>query len=359
MKSDGGLFDFSDQALFCYYGFKYCTRYSYYPMEEIGVHIPAKAYITSVKENLFVWSLGPDYIAKFEDNDNAIDIKKMTQYYGIDNTPYFERFLVDNDENIYVYCPPVNGNNAELHIYYANGGFNAYEFEHPGEGDFYRLLDLTTDVSGVPYIFLITNGDKTIEREEDGSTYYDNAFGQFVLSASVKNGIIDMNENFFPTQTHVFPEENLYYSGYYNNCFVWCLRYTDLCRILLYNTNTHTCTLKEVSAELNRILVADYDAVANGSKTYCVNVKECSIEVTEVDIATETISTYNLNVNLPDIVLPTYMAYMIQDVPYLIIDGRNTTNGAKVSITVNLINGENNSTFASDTRNVVSFFRIN
>ena len=41
------------------------------------------------------------------------------------------------------------------------------------------------------------------------------------------------------------------------------------------------------------------------------------------------------------------------------IEGRSPVNGANVTFTIDLINGDNNSTFAPDGRNVVSFFRIN
>ena len=84
-----------------------------------------------------------------------------------------------------------------------------------------------------------------------------------------------------------------------------------------------------------------------------------NIEVTEIDIVSETSRQYTLTIDMPIIVSPSFNVRMAQDVPYLTIDGRNTENGAGVSITVNLINGETNSSFAQDGRNVVSFFRIN
>ena len=348
-KSDGGLFDFTAEKFFCYK----------------GSQIPAETYITSVKGNLFVMS--PDkVILKFEDNGKAIDVKQMTQIDG----PSIERFIVDKDENIYLFCrykgKPI------MDIYYANGGFNAYEFEPSFANTDLLVLDLITDESGISYIFLISDCMRETEKTtEDGQTYLLHEMGQLVLSARVTNGIVEtMSETYLLTNKYRpyydnDGTENHCYLGYYNNCHNWCLRYVDPeassspYKILSYDISTHICTLKEVSAGLNQILVADYDAFLYGSKTYCANVKGNTIEVTEVDWASETSRTYSLSVDMPTIVTPTYMALMIQNVPYLTIDGRNTANGANVSITVNLINGETNSSFAQDGRNVVSFFRIN
>ena len=380
-KSDGGLFDFSSQGYFTYYHYwddgKYFIRNTAveYNIHEklIGWHIAANDYIISTKGNLF--TSNRSFIAKFEDNDVTVDVEQMTQNYGQDNLPAIERFIVDKDENIYLFNRANGRRGAMMDIYYANGGFNAYEFE-PSLSNIENYdpfaLDLITDESGDLYLFLISNSNRKVEKVNagDGSTYYDYDSGQLVLSARLNNGVVEpLNETFIQTNKgydyyNHDNTENHYYLGYYNNCFNWCLRFLDDYdstphKILSYDINTQTCTLTDASTELNHILLADYDAVTYGNKTYCANVKETSIEVTEVDLASETSRSYSLSVDMPFIVSPTFVAYMIQDIPYLRIDGRNTTNGAEVSITVNLINGENNSTFASDARNVVSFFRIN
>lgn len=54
-----------------------------------------------------------------------------------------------------------------------------------------------------------------------------------------------------------------------------------------------------------------------------------------------------------------YSASIIQGVPYLTITGLSKNNGVNVRYTIDLINGTDNSSFAQDGRNVVSFFRIN
>lgn len=378
-KSDGGLFDFTDQQLFRYSAFHdYCfVETVEYPWAMKWAQIAERSYMISAKENLFVCGGSLQRISKFEDNGNAIDVKQMTQTYGHDDIPMIRRFIVDNDENIYLFVGG-DGSKSALHIYYANGGFNAYEFEPSlsNVDDFNPvLLNLISDEYGVPYVFLISNYYRTVEKVgADGSTYCESEYGQLFMSTCIKNGVAEpTNEVYLSTHEHRpnYDNGNIashYYLGYYNNSFNWWLQYymnpeygsaPYKYKILSYDTNTHTCTLKEVPAELNQILGADYDAVTHGSKTYCANVKGTTIEVTEIDLVSETSRTYSLSVDMPTIVTPTYMALMIQDVPYLTINGRNTENGAGVSITVNLINGETNSSFAQDGRNVVSFFRIN
>lgn len=359
-KSDGGLFDFSEQPLCYYYGYhgNELIKYSSYPDPEIedanGVHISEDTYMVSAKENLFMLSSSPEFIAKFEDNGNTIDLKKMTQNYGVENTNYIEKFIVDKDENIYVFYPASGVYNATLHLYYAGGGFNAQEFPQR------ELFDLTTDESGDAYIFLTLYSCKVIEKQqEDGSTYHIEEYGNFIVSAYLNNGAIEVKESFLPSNTEIW-KGSIYHRGYNNNSINWCLRYTeDLCMILSYDTNTHTYTLEQVPAEINQILVADYDIIIKGDKTYCANIEGNNIMVTEIDLASKTYRTYSLIVDMPNVVTPTYRTLITQGVPYLIINGRNTTNGAKVSITINLLNGETNSKFASDSRNVVSFYRIN
>ena len=376
-KSDGALFDLSNQPIFSYYAYYIGSHWHPFPNYANGdaiawPYIPSFTYTTSAKGNLFVRGAEPVAIYAIEDNGDAIDVKKMTQDYGNSDFGLIQRFAIDSNENIYAF------NRGEgIHIYYADGGFNTYEFEPSSSIRNYNpeLLDMTADKSGVPYIFLISNYNKDIEEiNSDGSTCYRSEAGQLLISARLNNGVVEpMSETCFDTQTHrehynFDSTERHYYLGHYNDCFNWCLRYGDdnnpdpkhtSHKILSYAINTHICTLRDVSAELMQTLSLSYDAIAYGSKTYCAIVKGNSIEVTEVDFASETSRKYSFNVDISAIVSPIYSARMTQDIPYLMIEGRNKQNGAKASFTINLINGETNSSFAQDGRNVVSFFRIN
>ena len=117
--------------------------------------------------------------------------------------------------------------------------------------------------------------------------------------------------------------------------------------------------MRNISNDIQQILEADYDTIVYGSKTYCATVKGNSIEVIKIDFSSETYRTYSLDIDMSSIIPTSYGGHMRQDVPYMTIKGRSPINGAEVSFTIDLISGVNNSTFAQDGRNVVSFFRIN
>lgn len=377
-KSDGALFDLSNQPIFSYYAFFNGSHYHFFPyyenhydfISDSGVrwaHIPSYTYVTSTKDNLFVRGAEPVAVYSIEDNGDAVDVKKKTQDYGNSDFGLIQKFAVDENENIYAY-----NRGDGLHIYYTDGGFNFYKFEPSSSirNLDLQVLDLLYDESGVPYIFLTSSYDRDIEEVmADGTINYIYEVGQYVLSARMNNGVVEpTNEMCFPTQEwrdhyNFDSTERHYYLGCYDNCFNWCLLYghddkvsgaLSYYKILSYNIKTHTWTLREGTESF-----AGYDVIAYGKKTYGARLENNLIEITEIDFESETTSTYSLSVDTSYIVSPNYNVRMIQDVPYLTIDGRNTSNGAGVSITINLINGESNSTFASDTRNVVSFFRIN
>ena len=132
----------------------------------------------------------------------------------------------------------------------------------------------------------------------------------------------------------------------------------DYSDILSYNKNTHQWSLRTLSNDILQLLDADYDTIIYGSKIYCARLNGNSIEVIEIELASETYRTYNFNIDMNFIPI-SFGGRMMQGVPYMTIEGRSPINGTEVSFTIDLISGENNSTFAQDGRNVVSFFRIN
>ncbi len=366
-KSDGGLFDLSDQPIFSYYAnsynswhfdHSYCNNYD--PNTGSGnrwTYIPEFTYTTSSKGNLFIRGT---YISKIEDKRNSITVKQMTLYPNT-NTPRssYRNFAVDNDENIYDIFLEKN-EKVKIDIYNANSGYNIYELKAslvktPSLLD----IDVVTDESGIPYIFLIGEG-KIIN----------NGVGQHVMiaiSAVASNGTVAiLKEDIVQTPFKLENKVNCHYLGYYNNCFNWFLQYTPrygtsmpLGDILSYNNTTHTWSLNPIASGLMSMISANYDVLISGKKFYGIYLNGNDIEVTEIDIVSESTRKYTLTIDIPAIVSPSYNACMVQNTPYFTIEGRNTINGAGISITVNLINGENNSTFASDTRKILTFFRIN
>ena len=322
-KADGALFDLTDRFFFCYTTYdEYSPRY-FSPYYEGGFYIPSVTYLTSQQNNLFVLGGEPYAVFRVEDNGDAVDFRQMTQY--LDGGWLF---FIDATENIYT--AETHNDIGELHIYGANGGFNLHKFN-----SYTWIFDTITDEAGVPFIFIAAG------------------YSEF-MSARLNNCTVEfMSKQDFNGQEFKF-KESLYVGGN-GNLYHWC----DYSSILSYNMNTHQWSLRNLSNDILQILSTSYDAIIYGSKTYCATVKGSSIEVTEVDFASETYLTYNLNIDMSSIIPTRYEGRMIQDIPYLTIKGRSPVNGTEVTFTIDLISGTNNSTFAQDGRNVISFFRIN
>lgn len=323
-KSDGALFDLTERFFFSYRFVDDTWSKDGIPHYSPDLIIPEDSYLTSVKNNTFVMGSQPRAVYKIEDNGDAVDFRQMTQEI-IGGT-----YCVDKDENIYL----INWGNLrdygkEIHIYNAKGGFNLHRFDE----DHY-FIDLITDESGDPYIFTMI-GNTAVSARMGGCKV------EIVSECSFDGSFFNYKECI-----------NL---GCYNDRYNWC----DYSNILSYDKKTHNWSLRAVSNDILQILAKNYDTIIYGGKTYCATVKNNSIEVTEIDFATETIRKYTLDVDMTSIIPSSFKGRMNQNVPYMIIDGRSPVNGANVSFTIDLVNGTNNSSYAPDGRNVVSFFRIN
>ena len=324
-KVDGALFDLTDRFFFSYRFVDETWSKDCIPYYNPDLFIPEDTYLTSAKNNTFVMGSQPRAIYKIEDNGDAVDFRQMTQEI-IGGT-----YCVDKDENIYlINWGTLRDYGKEIHIYNANGGFNLHRFDE----ELY-FIDLITDESGDPYIFMMNSNNKAVSAHMGGckvEIVSEHSFG--VTSFKYKECI------------------NL---GCYNDCYNWC----DYSNILSYEKDTHKWSLRAVSNDIIQILSKSYDTKIYGGKTYCATVKNNSIEVTEIDFATETVRTYTLDVDMTSIIPSSFKGRMTHDTPYMIIEGRSPMNGANVSFTIDLVNGTNNSSYAPDGRNVVSFFRIN
>ena len=358
-KSDGALFDLSGQNIFSYE--------SYGKGKNVTYNIPEYSYIISSKGNIFS-RIGR--VSKIEDNGDAITVSQITQYDNYFYANKVRNFAIDNDENIYDifgYYADCGRRNSQIEIYYNGGGFNVYDILPtwilPSWNNV-SPFDVITEKSGITYIFLQYDG--AIKEGE-----YTNP-GTGFISTSITNGIVKTEGESFFNIYYDYPRgENGYYSkanyqylGNYDNCISWyCIAIADqfndnqpVTVILSYNTDTQEWSLEERDIQINP---TDYDVFARGKKCYGATIEDKIINVTEFDIASETSRSYTLPLDIPTIVAPNYSVTIVHDVPYLRIDGRNTINGADASITINLITGENNTSFESDNRTVLYFYRIN
>jgi hypothetical protein len=323
-KSDGALFNLTENFCFSYALPEYEEKIL--PFFDEGFYIPTDTYITSAGDNLYILSCMNGFaVYKVEDNGDMVDFKQITQPQSC-----FGKFRVDADENIYITNWFTNEYGREVYIYGANGRFNMHRFDTQ-----VWLLDMKTDETGIPYLFTFTENNE-------------------VQSARLMNCMVEI-ESKKDLGGSSFNFKDNEYIGCYNDCYNWC----DYSSILTYNKRTHEWSIRNISSDILQLLSANNDAVIYGRKAYCANVKNNAIEVTEINFISETYRTYSFDIDMTSIIPTSYHGQMIQDTPYMKIEGRSPINGAPVSYTIDLINGVNISTYAPDGRNIVSFFRIN
>lgn len=365
-KSDGALFDVTDMT----------GRNSYFTYREFWdktglvnafTEIPSDSYTTSVQGNIFTRSDWPRGIYKFVDDGDAIDISLVTQIGKMDG----EHFCVDKDENIYVKSPE----KCYIDIYYGNGkGFNMIEVS---DDCYYNLLQFFTDKAGNPYI--VTKAKEDVlhsETDENGNIIneYHDTYEYFKIWKIDESGVseiakIQLDKDFWwGTYFHNDDGDEinaLWHEGWNGNklVWVWQVRTPDDKNAKCVFTFTYDPDTKELLAarpsDEIQAVINNSEKLICGKKCHAATIKNNKVEVHEFDILEGSLRTYSLDVDLSAIIMTGSTITKFQGFPYLMIYGRHKTNGTDVRIMINLINGENNSTFSSDSRNVVSFFRIN
>ena len=375
-KSDGALFDLSNQNIFTYslislvYNdgifngwFNYIFSSQYYnDSRTFGWHIPTYRYITSPKGNLFTLSCYNDRIYQIVDNGNAIDVKLMTQDY---HTYGLSRFIVDANENIYIY----NRSRHYLDIYLSNGRFDAIDMKYycsSGLEEGPVIFDMKVDDNNIPYSFFVKE-----YFDDNGELITDIIAGILSDGNYIERDKIIISEYTYMPYSGDMDSPIIYphYIGYSNGDFKWLLSQEFMTKgkefidgtfkILTYNKDRDEWILEDIPEDLRNIYTEKYDHLLCGIKSYGVNVKGNTIEINEIDIVNNSYRQYSFDVDISFIKSQSYMATMLNETPYLFITGKSSESGADISFVINLANGENNSTFATDNRNVVSFFRIN
>ena len=383
-KSDGALFDLSDQSLFKFHYMTseldgignywmqeggFCISDSWakylYGSSLISQYIPSDSYITSTKRNLFVQSCS-NKISKFEDNGDAVDVHQMTQ----ESTPgnYGKRFFVDVDENVYMeYWDGFAGGIMAIEIYYTSGAYDCVNLTANVEGHDYhpRIIGMYSDKNEKLILFLETpreepcdaNGCPTgeiIERNLIAGTIVDGKFVEYC-----RTDLDDLYNKSGIEISYTYSEYPFYFLSYGNSEFSWLILADESKpRILKYNENTKKFSCEVVADDLSNLLNAEYDVMIAGAKSYGAKVYDNYIDVTEIDMISETYRQYTFNTDT-SFAVKKYVTYIINNEPYLVISGKSTTSGTFTIYRINLINGENNSTFSKDGRKVTSFFRIN
>ena len=309
------------------------------------------------------------------DNGNGIDVKQLTQDYLTYTNPHF---CVDKNDDIYIIYHSYSG--WQLDIYYNNGGFSSIDFSRylPSESssESTEFIDMQLDKNGDLLLLMAQNVGEYECRET-----------QFVVGAVINGEYVEYERlslpeiySSIPYNTEppeavypyfigddeefrwFLPQEfwDCYYNGYSGPIIDGVEPpSTTLFRILTYIPETREFKLEDLPDELINVFIRNYDALLCGVKSYGVNVRNSTIEVTEIDVIDETYRQYSFDVDLSSMTAMHYTMQNLNGFPYLIINGKSTDNGVEALFKINLATGENNSTFGKDGRKVTSFFRIN
>ena len=374
-KSDGALFDITEQDLFTYYG----TRVS---NSGVGFGMADNLYITpdythlltSIVEdkyfihndNIYVVSKegSGNGVRKIVDKGDAIEIVRVTQ-----GENYLDA-VVDNDENLYAL------KNNELHIYLAGGGFDMDSRYYDSDS----FIGMDTDDQGNAYLFtkeyVYTNNELVgkgfiVSSLADGRVkeIY-NTGADFWIYDSWNNilGFLDRPTGaFIPDDANSFTHR----LGYQNGAFWWLFGLDSdshnhnyqlpvaspfLCK---YDPAENAAHIVEFPANIKDALEARYDCMSYGKICCGVRVDGINVEVTQIDILNETITTNTYEVEPQSSITGHIYKTANYSSPVLYVTGRNNINGANALLSVNLLTGDNSGTFAGDSRDVVTLLRIN
>lgn len=357
-KSDGALFDITEQELFKFYS---NTAYG-----EVSFEVTSSKWSSSLeaivpnsyfihKDNIYVITpLGA--LQKLEDNGDAIDVSRVTQG-GLCRTA-----LLDKDDNIFALMED------GFHIYRAESGFNILYF---GNGE--EMVDLGKDDQGNAYLFTkeynkgfmvtsLANGNPQ-KIFTSGREFWDQYHPQY--------GYLELCFQFltYGPKESAFGDSGFSYSlGYNNGAFRWFFGYADFLAsdygvyvpyIMQYVPAKNKVEFVEIPANVKAAIEDQYDYMALGAICYGIKVDGINIEVTKIDISNETVTTNSFVAEpISSIVGRKYLIAQFAS-PTLYVSGRNNINGAPAMVSINLLTGDNNASFAGDSRDVVTLLRIN
>ena len=375
-KSDGALFDITEQEIFSYYcdtgsGINTCSRLS----EDIGSleSIVEDTYFIH-NDNIYVKSRN-NGVYKIVDNGNAIDISRVTQ------NECFDKFVMDKDGNLYALKRPWDGTFFELHSYLAGGGFDIKYYDRRS------YVDMDTDNQGNAYLFTQEYMITSNEVVGKGFIVTSLADGQAheVYNTGMDFWMFDTDGSYPPANLLRYLEnfselvwtEHLYHRftlplKFQNNTFMWLFGGLDhyyggddllypyyKTWLLKYTPDQNEAQIVDVPDNVKSAFKAQYDSMSLGKVCCGVRVDGLNIEVTQIDILNETVFTNTFEIEALSSILD--QSYVIRNIttPTLYIRGRSNITGEPVVISVNLFTGENSASFAGDAREVVTLLRIN
>ena len=371
-KSDGALFDITEQEIFSYYwidpyvtGIFPCSRLS----EDIGSleSIVEDTYLIH-NDNIYVKSRN-NGVYKIVDNGNAIDISRVTQ------NECFDKFVMDKDGNLYALKRPYDGTFFELHSYLAGGGFDIKYYDRDS------YVDMDTDNQGNAYLF-------TKEYMHTNNGWVGKGFIVTSLADGQAHEVYNTGMDFWMFDTDGSPANLLKYlynfgrlvgteSGerlddfalplkFQNNTFMWLFGGQDyyyggddLLYHLKYTPDQNEAQIVDVPDNVKSAFKAQYDSMSLGKVCCGVRVDGLNIEVTQIDILNETVFTNTFEIEALSSILDQRYVITNFTTPTLYINGRSNITGEPVVISVNLFTGDNSASFAGDAREVVTLLRIN
>ena len=361
-KSDGALFDITEQSLFRYYSVEiggvsgvYFTVPEYWGEYSSMVSIVEDTYFTH-NDNIYVIkdAVNParEGVYKIEDNGNAIDISKVTQ------NGYFTNAVVDKDDNVYALTE------RKLHIYRAGGGFDI-------DSRYGSCISMDTDNQGNAYLFtkdyVSRKGFVEISLA-DGKAQESFYTGESMWESYRWDGIYLLNHLGAPTSpinddfnSFTFP------FGYKNDAFVWLFGYRDRNDDSSYTYHPYLFEYRPAGSDfvidfwgvVKTAFEAKYDCMSLGEICCGVRVNGSNVEVTQIDIFNKTVTTNTFEIDaISSLVGHKYRVANFAN-PTLYIAGRSKIDGAYAMISVDLLTGDNSASFAGDAREVVTLLRIN
>ena len=360
-KSDGALFDITEQSLFRYYSVEIggvrgvtFTEHEHWVEFSSIVSIVEDTYFTH-NDNIYVIkdAVNPDRegVYKIEDNGNAIDISKVTQ------NGYFTNAVVDKDDNVYALTE------GKLHIYRAGGGFDI-------DSRYGFCISMDTDNQGNAYLFTkdfvsrkgfveISLADgKAQESFYTGESMWAAWRWDIYLLDHLGAPTSPINDGF---NSFTFP------FGYKNNAFVWLFGYRDRNDDSSYTYHPYLFEYRPTGSDrvsdfwgvVKTAFEAKYDLMSLGEICCGVRVNGSNVEVTQIDIFNKTVTTNTFEIDaISSLVGHKYRVANFAN-PTLYIAGRSKIDGAYAMISVDLLTGDSSASFAGDAREVVTLLRIN